>query len=81
MSRRARMVVPGYDSLLQAARIFLAELREADQKQFDHAYQAIANEANTSEYGQRLEPRQGLCVAMQAEMQRRAFHESDGDEP
>lgn len=60
-------------ALLDAARAFLRLLREADDATFDLAYQTLAAEANGSDYAERLEPRQGLCVAMQAEVARRTY--------
>lgn len=62
-------------TVLAAARAFLAALRHADEATIDAAYQRLATEANDSDYAQSLEPKQGLCLAIQAEVRRRA-HES-----
>lgn len=59
--------------LLDAARAFLRALKNADEATLNATYQCIANEANDSDLGQTLEARQGLCVAMQAEVARRSF--------
>jgi hypothetical protein len=57
-------------ALLDAARTFLAILREADQAAIDLAYQRLATEANDSDFAADYEPKQGLCLAIQAELRR-----------
>lgn len=63
--------------LIDAARTFLRLLGTANEDVLNETYQRLANEANDSEYGQAVEPRQGLCVAFQAEQQRRLLMTRD----
>lgn len=70
-----------YD-LLTTARAFLSTLHRADDAMIDAAFQRLATEANDSDFAAALEPRQGVCAAIIAEVQRRAFvrkQETDAD--
>ena len=58
--------------VLTAARAFISALQTADEATLDAAFQRLATEANESAFAERLEPKQGLCVAFKAEFARRA---------
>ncbi len=45
---------------------FVKEILDADEATRNAVYQAIAQRANGSEYGEKLEPFQGICTAMHA---------------
>ena len=59
--------------LLNAARVFVGQLRGASDSDINAAFQRLANEANDSDFAADLEPKQGVCLAMTAEIRRRAF--------
>jgi transketolase N-terminal domain/subunit len=60
-------------SLLDAIRKFQSTLKTIDQDSLEQTYQRIATEANEGDLGQAIDAKQGLCVAMQAEIARRHF--------
>lgn len=69
------MTIGEYDAL-EAIRLLQRFLKTADERSLNIVYQRIATEANNSDYGQELEPLQGICVAFQAELKRRVYEES-----
>lgn len=58
-------------SLLDAARSFVSQIRNASDEDLEKVYQVLATNANDSEYASTAEPLSGICVAIQAEFKRR----------
>ncbi len=58
---------------------FVSEMLQADEATRNAVYQRIANYANDSEYGQKLEPFQGICTAMHAVEERLAYETREAD--
>lgn len=58
--------------LLLAVRVIQRLLRQLPEDELNATYQVIANEANVSQWSSTMEPLQGVCLAFQAEFQRRA---------
>lgn len=56
---------------------FVSEIRKADEATLDKVYQIVARRANDSDYAQTHEPFAGLTLALQAEMNLRAYEASD----
>lgn len=58
---------------------FVRELLGADEATRNAVYQRVANYANDSQYGEKLEPFQGICVAMHAVENQLAYEQKDFD--